>query len=235
METAATSDSPVDWDIVLPPYIKCHVVTCNEPMIEGFKYKGRHVYFCNNCIESLPITVKEECAPFKYTEGVIDSRYIDKLQNVGTRFDDVSEKQILPVKIGLKRTLCPRCEHHSVRKHICVDEVYEVEVNMTQLEYYKLQVFVPKKDGGRTYFTRTSVDSSNNVILWTDKFPIVLPGDVIPIRNGISIKVHDSFEDPRVTIKKELDLKWEALYNDMKQNFPPTIGDFKEGIKLSKT
>jgi len=220
-------EKPMDWDLLIPPVIRCNVESCREEITEGSQYPGRNYYVCHTCIKNLdvPADMLDNFIEFHNTPVEINSKYLSGLRS-HTR---TSEDGYFQVDITLLKTIKGRCKkvnHHTVRCIDCLDEPYTISHRMTGLEYRTLYLL----SRVRAFARNDTLHSLNDY----DNIPAIKPGDLIAIRPGVFLKVDESYIDPRDGLEMEYDKEWTPLFEALQKDFPSDVRKFRKTITTDR-
>lgn len=217
-------EKAMDWDLLIPPVIRCNVESCREEITEGSQYPGRNYYVCHTCMKNLdvPTDMLDNFIEFHNTPVEINSKYLrEPTPHTRTSEDGYFQVDIRLLKT-IKRRLCKPENHRPGRCTGCLDDPYKISIRMTGLEYRTLYL-VSRTTKFHRYETSNSLYSYDNI-------PTIKPGDLIAIRPGVFIKVDESYVDPRDRLEMEYDEEWTPLFEALQKDFPSDVRKFRKRI-----
>ena len=216
---------PINWRGLIPPDIHCDG-KCGRAISKGYSIPGRNLDFCEQCYLEQSENVRSRCVAFENTPCQIDSRFIAHayaagmcLQSYPCQHAGILElKGFLDEKDEVAWYDKQKVKDESQplkRLHMIERTDYQFQCRLNGLEICKL---------GLLTGDLSKID--HHVLDYLGRVGPINPGDIIPIRNGITVKVHESFVDPRNTKPG----KWMVLFMKWSKSFPHSFENFKAEI-----
>jgi hypothetical protein len=195
-----------NWMNILPDIMRCDgligMSLCRKHIIEGYKinYTPRR-YFCKACFLDQSKNDREFAEPFSMDPVEIDSRYV-----LGANEGGDEESSYIQ--------LCKHLPGYKWNFRSSPWWCYTVPLTLKQVCHIGL---LGKYE-----------DMDERSFEFYEEIPEIKPGDIIPVCEGVTIRVHESFVDPR---NDKTDIAVKRFHREWRRAFPKDVETFKKEVK----